>query len=67
MCYAIIELTWIGLNQPLVTSQSLTGKLDMLFQHASAQSQAREDRHAISACSCNQSQVRKVRHATQHA
>ena len=52
MYYAIIELTPIGLKQPLVTSQSQTGKLDTLSQHAVAQSQAREARHAIPACSC---------------
>ena len=35
MCYAIIELTLIGLKQPLVTSQSQAGRLDKLSQHAS--------------------------------
>ena len=35
LCYAIIDLTLIGLKQPLVTSQSQAGKLDMLSQHAS--------------------------------
>ena len=35
MCYAIIELTSIGLNQPLVISQSQARELDMLSQHAS--------------------------------
>ena len=59
MCYAIIELTLIGLKQPLVNSQSEARKLDMLSlhasvdnlsQHAVAQSQAREARHAIPAC-----------------
>ena len=30
MCYAIIELTPIGLKQPLVASQSQAGRLDML-------------------------------------
>ena len=59
MCYAIIELTPKGLKQPLVTSQSQAGKLDMLSQnasvdklsqHAVALSQAREARNAISAC-----------------
>ena len=34
MCYAVIELTPIGLKWPLVTSQSWSGKLDMLSQHA---------------------------------
>ena len=56
---AVINLAPIGLKQPLVTSQSQAGKLDTLFQHASVdklsqyavtQSQAREARHAISAC-----------------
>ena len=59
MCYAIVELTLTGFKQPLVTSQSLTGKLDTLSQHVSvdklsqhavAQSQAREARHAVPAC-----------------
>ena len=45
MCYAIIELTLIGLKQPLVASQSHAGKLDMLPQHAKC-------RQAIPACSC---------------
>ena len=35
MCYAIIQVTLIGLKQPLVTSQSQAGKLDMLSKHAS--------------------------------
>ena len=35
MCYAIIELTLIGLKQLLVTSQSQAGRLDALFQHGS--------------------------------
>ena len=35
MCYAIIELTPIGLKQPLVTSQSQAGRLEKLIQHAS--------------------------------
>ena len=60
MCYAIIEITPIGLKQPLVASQSQAGRPDMLSQHASidrisqhavAQSQAREARHTIPACS----------------
>ena len=38
MCYAIIGLTLIGLEQPLVTSQSQAGKA----------------RHAIPACKCRQ-------------
>ena len=50
MCYAIIELTQIGLKQPLVTSQSQARKLDTLSQHAVAQSWAKEARHAIPAC-----------------
>ena len=37
MCYVIIELTPIGLKQPLVASQSQAGKLDMLSQHASVE------------------------------
>ena len=50
----------IGSKQPLVTSQSQAGRLDTLSQHASvdklyqhavAQSQAREARDAIPACS----------------
>ena len=58
MCYAIIELTSIGLKQPLVTSQSQARRLDKLSQHVSvdtlsqhaiAQSQARKARHAIPA------------------
>ena len=63
MCYAIIELTPIGLKQPLVTSQSQAGKLDILPQHAVGQSKAREVRYVIPAYSHDQSQVRKVRHA----
>ena len=60
MCYAIIELTPIGLKQPLVTSQSWARRLDKLSQHVSvdtlsqhavAQSQAKEARHAIPVCS----------------
>ena len=35
MCYAIIELTLIGLKQPLVTSQSQAGRLDTLSQQTS--------------------------------
>ena len=35
MCYAIIEITLIGLKQPLVTRQSQAGRLDTLSQHAS--------------------------------
>ena len=35
MCYAIIELTPIGLKQPLVISQSQTRRLGKLSQHAS--------------------------------
>ena len=35
MCYAIIELTLIGLKQPLVTSQSQARRLDALSKHAS--------------------------------
>ena len=50
MCYAIIELTWIGLKQPLVTGQSQDGRLDKLSQHAIAQSQTRKARHTIPAC-----------------
>ena len=59
VCYAIIELTLIGLKQPLVTSQSQARRLDMVSQHASvdrlsqhavAQSQAREAGHTIPAC-----------------
>ena len=50
MCYAIIELTPIGLKQPLLTSQSQVGNLDTLSQHAVAQSQARKAGHAITAC-----------------
>ena len=59
MCYAIIELTLLGLKQPLVTSQSQARKLDTLSKHASvdkqsqhavAQTQAKEARHAITAC-----------------
>ena len=38
MCYAIIELTPVGLKQPLATSQSQARKLDKLSQHAVAQS-----------------------------
>ena len=38
VCYAIIESTPIGLKQPLVASQSLTGGLDKLSQHAVTQS-----------------------------
>ena len=53
--YAIVELTPIGLKQQLVTSQSQSGKLDKLSQHAIAQSQAREARHAFPACSGDQS------------
>ena len=34
MCYDITELTLIELTQPLVTSQSQAGMLDMLLQHA---------------------------------
>ena len=34
MCYAIIELTLVGLRQLLVTSQLQTRKLDTLSQHA---------------------------------
>ena len=34
MCYAIIELTPIGLQQSLVTSQSQAVRLHMLSQHA---------------------------------
>ena len=58
MCYAIIELTPIGLKQPLVTSQSQTGRLDKQSQHASVdtlpqhgitQSQASEAGHTIPA------------------
>ena len=56
LCYAIIKLTPVGLEQPLVNSQSQAGKLDTLPHHASvdklshhavALSQAREVRHAI--------------------
>ena len=36
---------------------------DKPSQHVVAQSQAREARHVIPACSQDQSQVRKVRHA----
>ena len=35
MCYAIIELTPIGLKQPLLTGQSQAGRLDKLSQFAS--------------------------------
>ena len=35
MSYAIIELTLIGLKQPLVTSQSQAQRLDKLSQHVS--------------------------------
>ena len=35
VCYDIIELTPIGLKQPLMTSQSQAGRLDKLSQHAS--------------------------------
>ena len=45
MGYAIIELTPIGLKQPLVTSQSQAEKLDMLSQHAKCS-------QAIPACNC---------------
>ena len=71
MFSAIIKLTPIGLKQPLVTSQSQAGKLDMLFQntkcrkqsqHAVTQSQAREARYTIPECRHDQSQVGKVRH-----
>ena len=34
MCYAIIELTPIGLKQLLATTQSQPGRLDKLSQHA---------------------------------
>ena len=51
MCHALIELTLIWLKQPLVASQSETGILDMLSQHAVTQSQARETRHTIPAYS----------------
>ena len=34
LCYAIIELTLIGLKQPLVTNQSQARRLDTLSQHA---------------------------------
>ena len=93
MCHVIIELTLIGLKQPLVTSQSqarhaiqackcrqaipacscpIIGQgsytcypsmlgAAKLCQHAITQSQAREARHTIPACSQDQSQVRKVR------
>ena len=50
MCYAIIEITLIGLKQPLVTDQSQARRLDQLSQHAITQSQAREARHAIPTC-----------------
>ena len=36
MCYAIIELTPIGLKQLSVTSQPQAGRLDMLSQYTSA-------------------------------
>ena len=42
MCYAITEVTPIGLKQPLVTSQSQTGKLDMLSQHVSVDKLSQE-------------------------
>ena len=44
MCYAIIELTQIGLKQPLVTSQSQTRRLDKLSQHGGA---AKISQHVI--------------------
>ena len=44
MCYAIIELGLIGLEQSLVTSQSQAGRLDKLSQHASA---AELSQHAV--------------------
>ena len=52
VCCTIIEVTLIGLKQPLVASQSQKGKLDILSQHAFAQSWAREARHAIPTCIC---------------
>ena len=45
MCYAIIEITLIGLKQPVVASQSQAGKLDTLSQHAKC-------RQVIPVCSC---------------
>ena len=37
LCFAIMELTLIGLKQPLVTSQSQAGRLNMLSQHVSVE------------------------------
>ena len=44
VCYATIELTPVGLKQPLVTSQSQAGRLDKLSQHASVD---RLSQHAV--------------------
>ena len=58
-CYAIMEVTLIGLRQPLVINQSQARRqsklsqhvsVDTLSQHAVIQSQTREARHAIPAC-----------------
>ena len=50
MCYAIIELTPIGLKQPLVASNHGPLKLDTLSQHAVEMNHSWEVRHAIPAC-----------------